>query len=76
MVCLVIVVLLAGAAGVTVGVAGLSGHRPSRQGPRGLPSPGNEGTSETLAVVHLRVSQHVLSAPGKSEVLSGKECVP
>jgi hypothetical protein len=47
LVCLVIVVLLAGAAGVTVGVAGLSGHRPSRPGPRGLPSPGNEGTSSS-----------------------------
>ena len=49
MVCLVIVVLLAGAAGITAGVTGLSGHRPSQQGPRGLPSPGDEGTSSSAA---------------------------
>jgi hypothetical protein len=49
MVCLVIVVLLAGAAGVTAGVTGLGGHGPSRQGPRGLPPSGGEGTSSSAA---------------------------
>jgi hypothetical protein len=45
MVCLVIVVLLAGAAGVTAGLTGLRGHGPGRRGPRGLRSPGDQGTS-------------------------------
>jgi hypothetical protein len=49
MVGLVIVVLLAGAAGITAGVTGLSGHGPGRQGPRGLPSPRDEGTSSSAA---------------------------
>lgn len=48
-VCLVIVVLLAGAAGITAGITGLSGHRPGRQGPRGLPSPGDKDTSPSAA---------------------------